>query len=202
MVMKGRLSAKTLMEEGRLQVHGHRVDYLVWGKDRGVPLVLLHGDGESPRDWLGVAPQLAARRSLIAISLPGQGGSEPINDLSPPAQAAWLADVLDVLGLDRVVLVGHSLGGLVSLYLTLAQSQRIDRLVLIGSSGLGHAVSPLLAIVSIPWLGEAWIALPLLPGGPYVRAAIRASVLFAQPWHAPAEWWLDQVRMGADRSYL
>lgn len=77
----------------------------------GVPLFLLHGIGSDALSWERAFP---AGRAIYAWNAPGYGDSAPLPGLAPsPADyAARLLDVLDALRLERVALVGHSLGAL------------------------------------------------------------------------------------------
>ncbi len=188
------------LEPRTLQVRGREVEYLDAGS--GSPLVLLHGDGETARDWRWVMATLASRHRVVAVSLPGHGGTSPGESYTPDGIAAWLLEVLDALDLPTVALAGNSIGALVAIHVTLQQPGRVAQLVLLDSAGLGRAVNPVLAMETAPGVGEAAISTTLLPGGPQLRAAARASMLFAQPWRAPAGWWVDQVRWGARRDFL
>jgi len=80
------------------------------------PLVLLHGIGSRAVSWWPVADALAARFRLYALDLRGHGASaKPTTGYLFPDYAADLADLLDVLGIDSPLLLGHSLGGLIAL---------------------------------------------------------------------------------------
>ena len=186
----------------RIDVDGRAVEYLDTGTDTGTPtapfLVLVHGDGETARDWRWVAPALAeAGYRVIAPSLPGHGASAPARSYEMEDLAWWLNRFLDALGITRATVGGNSIGGLISIHLALRQPGLVQRLLLIDSSGLGRVVNPVLAAETMPGAGEAAIGMTLLPGGPQVRALARAGNLFAQPWRVPAGWWFDQLRWGA-----
>ena len=82
----------------------------------GPPLVLIHGIGSRSVSWWPVIDALAARFRLYALDLRGHGASEkPDLGYLLPDYGADLAGVLDALGLDRPLILGHSLGGLVAL---------------------------------------------------------------------------------------
>ncbi|MBW3627903.1 MAG: alpha/beta fold hydrolase, partial [Gemmatimonadetes bacterium] len=55
---------------------------------------------------------------------------------------------------------------------------------------------------TMPVLGEAAVGAVFLPGGPQLRAAVRAQNLFAQPLRVPPQWWIDQLRFGGGRPML
>ncbi|MBW3656132.1 MAG: alpha/beta fold hydrolase, partial [Gemmatimonadetes bacterium] len=191
---------------GRVQtrhtsVDGRAVEYLVAGD--GPVVVLLHGDGETARDWRWVMPGLAAAgHRVLALSLPGHGGSASADSYAQEDLADWLVPVLEALGVDRATVIGNSIGALMGLHLTLSRPDLVERLVLVDSAGLGRLVNPVLAAETMPRLGEAAIAMSLMPGGAPLRAAVRSVNLFGQPWRAPAGWWLDQLRWGSAPALL
>ena len=177
------------------------VEYLDLGE--GPVLVLVHGDGETARDWRWVAPALAAAgHRVVAPSLPGHGTTGEAPSYAMEDLARWLGRFLDVVGIDRATVGGNSVGGLIPIHLALQQPRRVSRLVLIGSAGLGNAVNPVLGLETLPIVGEAAVSAVFLPGGPQLRAAARAQNLFAQPLRVPPEWWLDQLRFGGGKPML
>ena len=182
-------------------VDGGTVEYLDVGE--GPVLVLVHGDGETARDWRWVVPALTASgHRVIAPSLPGHGTTAESPSYAMEDLARWLGRFLDAVGVDRATVGGNSIGGLIPIHLALQQPARVARLVLISAAGLGRAVNPVLGLETMPVLGEAAVGLVLLPGGPQLRAATRAQNLFAQPLRVPPEWWIDQLRFGSGRPML
>jgi pimeloyl-ACP methyl ester carboxylesterase len=120
-------SGGTVMETGivpaNLKVEGE-----------GPPIVLIHGFGAALDWWDDIAPQLAADHRVIRLDLIGHGGTEaPASGYAIERQAKLVAAVLDKLGVDRVVAIGHSMGGEVATALAEADPKRIERLVLIDS---------------------------------------------------------------------
>lgn len=84
----------------------------------GEPLVLIHGFGSYRGSWQPVVPLLEAEREVIAIDLPGFGGSPPDVDHPTPARlAARVAAFLDEIGLDTPHVAGLSMGGWITLEL-------------------------------------------------------------------------------------
>lgn len=103
----------------------------------GTPVVLVHGIPTSPRLWRHVVPRLEGVRAL-AWEMVGYGESIPAGqgrDLSVAAQAEYLVRWLDALGLGRVVLVGHDLGGGVVQIVATRQPLRCAGLVLTNAIG-------------------------------------------------------------------
>ncbi len=136
-------------EEWQIELHGHRVIYRVAGD--GPPVVLIHGMLNSSSHWQSVASSLAGEYTVIAPDLIGHGDSAaPRGDYSLGAHAASVRDLLAAIGIERATLVGHSLGGGVAMQFFYQFPQRVERLVLVSSGGLGHDVSPLLRTAALP----------------------------------------------------
>jgi pimeloyl-ACP methyl ester carboxylesterase len=106
-------------------------------------LVLLHGIGSNADSFAGIVPFLPADWRVIAWNAPGYGASAPLVQHWPVAAdyADALAAFLDRLGIDRVTLVGHSLGALIGAALAAVRPARVERLLL-ASPALGHGVTP------------------------------------------------------------
>src|SRR5713226_8750158 len=105
----------------------------------------------SSSHWRSVALSLADEYTVIAPDLIGHGDSAaPLGDYSLGAHAASIRDLLSAVGAERATLVGHSLGGGVAMQFFYQFPQRVERLVLISSGGLGHDVSPLLRTAALP----------------------------------------------------
>jgi pimeloyl-ACP methyl ester carboxylesterase len=137
------------MELRQVSIHGHRVAYRSAG--RGPVVLLVHGMAGSSRTWRHVMPALAARFTVLAPDLPGHGESaKPRGEYSLGAHANSLRDLLEALGHERATLVGQSLGGGVAMQLAYQFPQRCERLVLVGSGGLGPEVSLLLRVLTVP----------------------------------------------------
>jgi pimeloyl-ACP methyl ester carboxylesterase len=112
-----------------LVVDGTPATYRVAGS--GEPLVLVHGLSGSWRWWQPVLEPLAARRRVHLVDLPRLGRRFPAAELT-----GWLGRWLDAAALERVDLIGHSLGGLIAAELAAAQPRRVQRLVLIAPAGI------------------------------------------------------------------
>ncbi|MFB6353079.1 MAG: alpha/beta fold hydrolase [Halobacteriales archaeon] len=112
-----------------------RVHFLEAGDPDGDPVLLLHGITEPAATWLPMAPALAGDYRLVAPDMPGEGLSAKPTDRGRDLRAAataYLADLLDALGLDRVDVVGHSLGGWQA-FLCALDRDRAARLCLVGA---------------------------------------------------------------------
>jgi pimeloyl-ACP methyl ester carboxylesterase len=92
--------------------------------------VLLHALGESAADWTAVAAELAADRHVYALDLRGHGDSDRTNDYSFESMRDDVCGFMDALGLGKVDLVGHSLGGIVAYLVAAHRRDLVGRLVL------------------------------------------------------------------------
>jgi pimeloyl-ACP methyl ester carboxylesterase len=134
-----------------VSIHGHAVGYRRAGVGNDEAVLLLHGLAGSSKTWDAVMPQLAKRYDVIAPDLLGHGESaKPLGDYSLGAFASGMRDLLAVLDVNRVTIVGHSFGGGVAMQLAYQHPQLVDRLVLVGSGGLGREVSWLLRLLTLP----------------------------------------------------
>ena len=100
------------------------------GADGAQPMVLLHGLGEQAENWKSVEPGFAARFRVVALDLRGHGASDWPGRYSYELMRDDVLAVLDALDLHDIVLVGHSMGGVVAYLVAQAQSGRIARLVI------------------------------------------------------------------------
>jgi len=127
----------------------------------GPTLLLIHGVGGSATDWDRAIPLLAAADAhVISVDLPGHGRSDKRRgDYSLGAMASTLRDLLDHLAVDQVTLVGHSLGGGISLQFIYQFPQRAQGLILVSSGGLGEET-------------PTWLRAATLPGANYALAAV------------------------------
>jgi pimeloyl-ACP methyl ester carboxylesterase len=141
-------------EEWQAELHGHEVIYRMAGS--GPVVVLIHGMINSSRHWREVAERLADSYTVIAPDLIGHGDSAtPRGDYSLGAHAAAIRDLLAALGVRHASIVGHSLGGGVAMQFFWQFPERVDRLVLVSSGGLGPRVSPLLRLAALPGASPA-----------------------------------------------
>ncbi|WP_253397407.1 alpha/beta fold hydrolase [Methylorubrum extorquens] len=144
-------------------VDGLPVHAIVRG--RGRPVVLVHGNGTMAEDFsiCGLIDRLAARYRVIAIDRPGFGytGRPRHRIWTAQAQAVLLHRVLEQLGVERPLLVGHSWGTIVALALAADGRRPLRGLVLLsGSYFPGHRTdAALIAPLAVPGLGDAMRAM-------------------------------------------
>jgi len=99
--------------------------------------VLLHGFTGSKASWVGVRAALRRTIRVIAVDLPGHGGTRMdarAFDYSLERTADAVVEALDAVGVGRFALVGYSMGGRVALQIALAHGARVERLVLESAS--------------------------------------------------------------------
>lgn len=133
----------------RVNIHGHDVTYRIGGT--GPAVLLIHGMAGSSRTWKDSAELLVRDHTVIAPDLLGHGESaKPMGDYSLGAFASGLRDLLGVIGMERLTVVGQSLGGGVAMQLAYQHPELVERLVLVGSGGLGREVSWMLRLLTLP----------------------------------------------------
>jgi pyruvate dehydrogenase E2 component (dihydrolipoamide acetyltransferase) len=116
---------------------GLRLRYLTRG-DRGSVVVFLHGFGGDSNTWLFNQPDIAQHHTTFAFDLPGHGGStKHVNSGSLAELAGSIGSALDNLRLERIDLVGHSLGAAVALALCELRPARIASVSLIAPFAFG-----------------------------------------------------------------
>jgi pimeloyl-ACP methyl ester carboxylesterase len=96
------------------------------------PVVFIHGAGGTHRHW-GYQMQSISGSDLYALDLPGHGHSAGDGRSSIPDYTDFLTELLAALGLDRVTIVGHSMGGAIVQYLALTSVSSVDGLILVGT---------------------------------------------------------------------
>lgn len=117
------------------------VNVLSMGEGEAPPIVFVHGFGGDLNSWLFNQEALAAERPTHALDLPAHGASQPIvGDGDLAELAGSVLGALDALVLERVHLVGHSLGGALALWLAAKEPQRVLSLTLIAPACVGEAI--------------------------------------------------------------
>ena len=143
-------------------IHGYRRAFRVAGE--GPAILLIHGIGDNSSTWETVQTKLAQRFTVIAPDLLGHGKSDkPRADYSVAAYANGMRDLLSVLGVERVTVVGHSLGGGVTMQFAYQYPQLVERVVLVATGGVTKDVNFALRLASLPMGSEA-LTLLRMPG--------------------------------------
>ncbi len=129
------------------------------GAATATPMLLIHGLGDEADTWRHVITPLSANRRVVALDLPGFGRSDkPERSYTIPFFQNVVLELLDTLAIQRVVLVGHSLGAVLAHSIALNYSERVERLILIDGSLVARSQKLDLAtmLFLIPGLGE-WL---------------------------------------------
>ena len=154
-------------------VLGRSAAYLEAGD--GPPVVLVHGAGGRAEVWRGQLDGLADVARLIAVDLPGHGGTGGGGARSVEEYATWLSALLDALRLDRVVVVGHSMGGAIAQTVALGEPGRLRGLVRVGTGARLRVLPRILELFrdgspAGPTLVASLAYSPATPAGSVVEA--------------------------------
>lgn len=123
-----------------LLVDGSPIRYEVAGE--GEAVICVHGLSESSRVWYRNLPVLAGHYRIYLIDLPGFGSMRRQRKLFELKQCAtWLERWMEIMGLESASLIGHSMGGYVSMDLAARRPEKIQRLVLVDSIGIPFGCS-------------------------------------------------------------
>jgi pimeloyl-ACP methyl ester carboxylesterase len=117
------------------------------------PVLLLHGQPGSARDWGAVREAVGNRAVTIAFDRPGWDGRSAPTDLAGNAHAALA--VLDAHGVERATVVGHSLGGAIAAWLAAEYPQRVGSLVLAAPSANAASLNRVDRLLARPLVGPA-----------------------------------------------
>ena len=168
------------------QIRG--VDTAFFDAGSGPAIVFVHGLAGNATHWLHVAPRFADRFRVIGLDLPGCGvTAPPLDGYSLRGYAEHVRALMDLLGVDRATLVGHSMGGMVSTDLALIARDRVDRVVLVNPAGF-HPLPRILRLGGELVLREGLLN-PILPR---VWRGILGNV-FCEP-SAESEAFIQMVR--------
>lgn len=189
------------LNERRVLVRGLSTAYLEAGA--GPVLLLLHGNLTSFRSWRRIIAEFRSTHRVVAVSLPGYGSTSPQPDVELDTAVTFVADFLDALSIDEAIVVGHSSGGLIAATFALRNPERVPRLVLADSAGLGRAVNPAAIVTSLvpAPVANAVITALLLPGG-IVPLLLLDVLQLRRPWRVSPWEWLEQARALQARTVL
>ncbi len=165
-----------------INVAGVRTRYWQMG-DQGSPVILLHGGNGSIEFWLYNLEPLAQQHRVYAFDMFGCGRSNIPDqlDYSLAAQAQFIRDFMTSCQLERVSLVGNSMGGGAALWFAHLFPEQLDRLVLSAPLGWGREINLGLRLLTLPGLLN-W----LRPSRAMIPAMLKWN--FAHPENLPPDW--------------
>lgn len=142
------------MQDLYIEVAGCRVRYRDSGSGKH-PLLFIHGIGESLEFWMHQEPLAGDSYRIITLDLPGHGLSASGEQPYDPAKfAAFCWTFLDALDIDKVCVVGNSMGGGIAILMAENKPSRVEKLILANAATLGR-FSPLpFRLMTLPILGE------------------------------------------------
>jgi pimeloyl-ACP methyl ester carboxylesterase len=123
--------------------------------DKGSTVILIHGFPSSLDIWNKNIIPLAQNHRVFTMDWLGSGRTDKlplVKDLNVLTE--FIIDFLNVLRIDKASLIGNSMGAGLALQLTMAYPQKVDKLVLVDSAGLGPEVNTFYRIISNPFLGR------------------------------------------------
>ena len=143
-----------MIEDQYIRIGNLKTRYWALG-DQGTVVILIHGLGASADIWMHNVEALAKQHRVYVPDLVGFGRSDkPESSFSPLDFIRFLDDFMNILNIERASLVGQSLGGGIALHYTLQFPQKVKKLVLVDSAGLGKEVIWTLRLMSLPLVGE------------------------------------------------
>jgi pimeloyl-ACP methyl ester carboxylesterase len=164
-----------------IQVNGIKTRYWQMGTG-GSAVMLLHGGNGSIEFWLYNIAALATAYRVYAFDMVGSGRSGyPDGSYTLAYQAEFLASFMTGLDLNSATLIGNSMGGAVCLEFTRLYPDRVDKLVLVDSMGLGQEISLGIRLITLPAIVNL-----LRPGRWMIPSMLRSNFYNSQL--LPPEW--------------
>ena len=122
------------------EIAGRRIQYVDLGKREAQAVVFVHGLNGCWQNWLENMPTVALDHRVVALDLPGFGGSEmPTEPIAITGFAEAVEGLCEHLGLGPIAVVGNSMGGFTAAELAIRQPDRVERLVLVAAAGISVA---------------------------------------------------------------
>lgn len=124
------------MREEVIDIQGLKINYKIAGE--GPAVFILHGWGSSSGNWQGIGSQIAKEGFCVyLLDLPGFGASSPpLKVWGISEYASFLVAFLNVIGENKIILAGHSVGGQIALRLALNNPSRVHKLILLAPAAV------------------------------------------------------------------
>jgi abhydrolase domain-containing protein 14 len=181
-----------------VEIEGGRFHYLIEGSEEGHPVVLLHGASFTSETWKQIGTMAALAQAgycVHAFDLPGYGQSSP----SQANHRTWLRDLLDLLNIDRPVVVSPSMSGRYALPFVTETPEKVSGFVAVApvaimeyKDHLGQITVPVLAV----W-GENDTLIPQSQADLLIRSA-KAGRKVVIPNGSPAPYMSDPATFNAE----
>lgn len=157
------------------------------------PILLVHGIPDASDSWGLIATELGRTHPVYAVDLAGYGYSDRPEDydVSLSAQASYLLELLDKLELERVIIVGHDIGGGIAQILAARNPQRIDRLVLINSVVEDNWPVLEMRLLRMPLLGYSALTIMEKPMWQYIlrKGFFNKEMVTEEMFHRYQHWY-------------
>jgi pimeloyl-ACP methyl ester carboxylesterase len=125
------MEAMSLPEDKSIKINGLILHYLDWGNFNATPMVLLHGLCSHAHYWDSFARSIASEYRVLALDQRGHGDSGWAKSYGPKEYVLDLEAFVDNLGLDKFVLIGHSMGGINAIIYAARHPDLISALVIV-----------------------------------------------------------------------
>ena len=140
-------------EDQYIKVDGINTRFWSMG-DEGPNVILIHGIGGYVEMWGNNIDILSQNHRVYALDLVGFGRSDkPDVPYSFAFLSKFVLNFMETLNIDRASLVGNSMGGGISLQLAITSPDKVDKLVLVNSAGLGKELTIMFRLASLPLIG-------------------------------------------------
>lgn len=119
-------------------VSNNIINYVCIGTGQGTPILILHGWGRNLNDWTAMASELSlwSNRKVYVVDLPGFGGSSLPRVESIFEYSRLIGDFCKYLNLEKVILIGHSLGGRIGIVLAADYPTLVEKMILVDPAGV------------------------------------------------------------------
>ena len=123
--------------------------------EKGSTVILLHGLNCHVEFWEKNIAALAQEHRVFAVDIVGFGLTEkPAIDYTFQQMTDFVIDFMNAMNIDKASLVGHSMGGGITMMVAARTPERVEKIVLVNSSGLGKRMSFWVRLITLPVIGE------------------------------------------------
>lgn len=151
----------------------------------GSPVILIHGWSGSASGWLFSIGALSSQHHVYAMDLFNHGltGQTEAGYVKVEDFAKFVTDFMTELRVKRAHIIGHSMGGAISLLIAKIFPERVDKLILIDTIGLGKEIEKSARVASLPLVGEIWASKvygeDIIKYGSNLRASVKNPAIIS-----------------------